>query len=288
MAEAPGTAQGGNPYFIEAENAAEMARLINQDRLLTRCMGGLFPPSLDLSNIHDILDIGCGPGGWALDVARNYPDKQVTGFDISQIMVAFAQYQAREQQLPNVHFVVMDALKPLDLPDNAFDFVNARFIAGFMPKAYWPRLVQECLRVLRPGGIIRLTEFETTISTSATSEKLGEMFARALQKAGQSFSPTGWQFGITPVLGRLLRDAGCQNVQPMAHVIEWSAGTAEHLSQYQNAMVFLKLSQPFLVKMGVTTAEVAEVLYQRALEEMMTPDYCALWYFLSTFGEKPH
>lgn len=287
MTEAQETPQEDNPYFIEAENAAEMARLINQDRILTRCMGGLFPPALDLGQIHDILDIGCGPGGWALDVARTYPDKRAMGIDISQLMVAFAQYQAREQELSNARFVVMDALKPLDLPDNAFDFVNARFIAGFMPKAHWPTLIQESLRILRPGGYIRLTEFETTISTSYTSEKLGEMFAHALQKAGQSFSPTGWQFGITPVLGRLLRDAGCQNVQPIAHVIEWSADTAEHLSQYQNAMVFLKLSQPFLVKMGVATAEEAEMLYQRTLEEMMAPDYCALWYFLSAWGEKP-
>lgn len=274
-------------YFIEAENAAEMARLINQDRILTRCMGGLFPPQLDLTNIHDILDIACGPGGWAVDVARAYPDTRVIAIDISQIMTEFARFQAREQNLTNTRFLVMDALKPLDFPDNSFDFVNARFISGFMPKAAWPALVQECLRILRPGGFIRLTEFETTISTSYTSEKLGEMFARALQKAGQSFSPTGWQFGITPALGRFLRDAGCRNVQPMAHVIEWSTGTAEHLSQYQNAMVFLKLSQPFLIKMGVITAEEAEALYQRALEEMMASDYCALWYFLSTCGEKP-
>jgi len=287
MTETQETPQGDDTYFIEAENAAEMARLINQDRILTRSMGGLFPPQLDLSNIHDVLDIACGPGGWALDVARAYPNKRVTAIDISQIMTEFARYQAREQELPNTHFVVMDALKPLDFPDNSFDFVNARFISGFMPKQAWPTLIQECLRILRPGGVIRLTEFESTISNSYTSEKLGEMFARALQKADQSFSPTGWQFGITPTLGRLLRDAGCQNVQPMAHVIEWSTGTAEHLSQYQNAMVFLKLSQPFLVKMGVTTVKEAEVLYQRALEEMMEPDYCALWYFFSTWGEKP-
>ena len=287
MAEAQETSQGDGTYFIEAENAAEMARLINQDRILTRCMGGLFPPRLDLTGIHDILDIACGPGGWAMDVARAYPDKRVTGIDISQIMTEFARYQAKSQGLHNAHFVVMNALKPLDFPDNSIDFVNARFISGFMPKQAWSALTRECLRILRPGGVIRLTEFETTISNSYASEKLGEMFARALQKAGQSFSPTGWQFGITPALGRLLRDAGCQSIQPMAHVIDWSAGTAEHLSQYQNAMVFLKLSQPFLVKMGMATLDEVESIYQQALEEMMAPDYCALWYFFSAWGEKP-
>src|SRR5436305_1297583 len=67
-------------YFIDAENAAEMARLTNQDRLITRMMGGLFPVHLDpVHNIHDILDISCGPGGWVLDIAQAYPEKWVTG-----------------------------------------------------------------------------------------------------------------------------------------------------------------------------------------------------------------
>ncbi len=52
-------------------------------------------------------------------------------------------------------------------------------------------------------------------------------------------------------------------------------------------MVAGKLIQPFFVKAGVTTQQEAESLYQQALEEMMAPDYCALLYFLSAWGEKP-
>ena len=287
MAEEQETSQGDGTYFIEAENAAEMARLINQDRILTRCMGGLFPPQLDLSNVHDVLDIACGPGGWALDVARSHPDKRVTAIDISQIMTAFARYQAREQELYNAHFVVMDALKPLDFPDNSFDFVNARLISGFMRRNLWPTFVQECARVTRPGGITRLTDYEANVSTSFAVDRLSEMVTKAMHKAGQSFSPSGWQVSLTPMLGKFLRDAGYQHRQRMAHVLDSSAGTEEQLSQYQNGMAFFKLIQPFLVKTGQTTPEEAEALYQRALEEMMAPDYCSLYYFLSAWGEKP-
>lgn len=62
-----------NSYFIDAENAAEMARLVYQDQLLTRTMGGVLAEQSDLSNIHNVLDIACGPGGWVLDVARANP-----------------------------------------------------------------------------------------------------------------------------------------------------------------------------------------------------------------------
>ena len=53
-------------YFIDPENAAEMARLTHQDSLVTTIMGGLFPERSDLSCVRDVLDIACGPGEWPL------------------------------------------------------------------------------------------------------------------------------------------------------------------------------------------------------------------------------
>lgn len=276
-----------NTYFIDAENAAEMARLTVQDRLLTKTMGGLFPPQLDLYHIRHMLDVACGPGGWVLDVARAYPEKQVVGVDISQLMVAYANAQAQEQKLSNVSFQVMDILKPLAFSDNSFDLVNARFLTGLTPRAAWPGLVQECMRILRPGGILRLTEFESTISNSPSAEKLFAMSTRAMQVTGQAFSPGENNIGTTAMLGPLLRDAGCENIQNQAYMLDSSAGAEGHQSQYQNALVFLKLLQPFLIKLGMTTQEEVEVLYQRTMEEMMSPDYCAVMFMLSVWGTKP-
>ena len=54
--------QSETTYFIDAENAAEMARLANQDHIVTQSTGGLFPEQSDLSTMNDILDIACGPG----------------------------------------------------------------------------------------------------------------------------------------------------------------------------------------------------------------------------------
>ncbi len=287
MTEQADPPQDKSSYVIDAENAAEMARLINQGRVITRCMGGLFPQQLDLSHIHDILDIACGPGEWALDVARTYLEKQVIGIDISELMIEYAGYLAKDQKLPNAHFQIMNALKPLDFPDNSFDFVNARFLTGFMSKDAWPRLVQECWRVTRPGGFIRLAEFESYISNSAAVEQLNGMIAMSFYKIGRSFSPCGLQFATTPMLGKLLRDAGFQRIQQMPHIVDCSAGTEAYLSQYQNLMTLFKLLQPFFIQARVATQEEAERLYQQALEEMKSPDYRCLGYFLSVWGEKP-
>ncbi len=58
-----------NKYVIDLENAMEMARLLNQDILITQLMGGLFAERTDkLEDIDAILDIASGPGGWCLEL----------------------------------------------------------------------------------------------------------------------------------------------------------------------------------------------------------------------------
>lgn len=276
-----------NVYFIDAESGAEMARLIEQDRLITKGTGGLFTEQSDLSNIHHILDLGCGPGGWPLDVAFEYPDIQVEGVDISQAMIDYAQARARVQGLHNASFRVMDITQPLDFPDNSFDLVNGRMI-GFLPTATWPKLMQESVRVTRPGGTIRMTEFESPGTTNSPAlEQLIELFARALKVTGQNFSPSGRRIGITPMLRRSLQDAGCTNILQVAHVIDYSIGTEAYLGFRQDWTAAFKLLEPFLIGTGVTTQEEFDQVYNQLLIEMLQDDFCAIMFLLTVWGEKP-
>ncbi len=278
-----------NTYVIDPESAAEMGRLMDQDLLVTKTMGELLPEQVNPSKIHSILDIACGPGGWALEVAFAYPEIEVMGIDISQAMIEYARMRARTQQLSNAGFLVMNALAPLDFPDDAFDLVNARFLVGFMPPTTWPKLVHECLRITRPGGAIQITEVNNILgmSTSPAMEKMDAMALRAYQLVGRSFSPEEHHNGLLPRLGRMLREAGFQHIQLKAHVLDFSKGAEAYNGWYQNFKTAFKLAQPFLVKTGVGTQEEVEALYQQMLEEMKEEEFCALWFFLSVYGEKP-
>ena len=60
-------------YVIDPESGTEMARLINQDHLVTKYIGDLFPQDVDPSTLHQVLDLACGPGSWILDAAFAYP-----------------------------------------------------------------------------------------------------------------------------------------------------------------------------------------------------------------------
>lgn len=277
-----------NTYVFDTESDAEMGRLLEQDLLITRTMGGLFPEQFDSSNVRRVLDIACGPGGWALEVAFEHPDMEVIGIDISHSMIEYANMRAQTQGLDDkAYFREMDVTQRLDFSDNTFDFVNARFLFSFMRKVAWPMLLAECMRIVRPGGVIRLTEPECGFANTASFEKYFGLFNQALSKSGQSFSPNGQNIGITPMLKRLLRDAGCQNMQRRAYAVDFSAGEEAHQTIYQDILVGSALVQPFIIKADITTLEAIKVLSEQAMEEMRSEEFCALWFLLSVWGQKP-
>ena len=63
ISNASSETQDSEGYVLPAENAAEMARLMLQDHMFTRALGGPLPEQTDISELHEALDIGCGPGG---------------------------------------------------------------------------------------------------------------------------------------------------------------------------------------------------------------------------------
>ncbi len=287
MVTPEGPSHKESTYVIDAESGTEMARLINQERLLTRVMGGVFPEHFDLSHVSHILDIGCGPGGWVLDVAFENAKINVVGIDISEQMVEYARAHAEVQGMNNASFQVMNALESLAFDDNSFDVVNARYIQAFMMKTSWAPLMKEIMRILRPGGRVLLTDGEWSISNSPAFEKMGAMLTHVGTLTGRSFSPDGRHIGITPMLGRFLRDAGFVDIQRKAHVLDFSAGAEDYGNTYQDLMAGLKLLEPFLVLAKVTTEEEFEELYQQALAELMLDSFCGVGYMLTVWGKKP-
>eukprot|EP00953_Heterococcus_sp_UTEX-ZZ885_P013152 7517-Heterococcus_DN1.PRE.2 len=69
----------------------------------------------------------------------------------SRYTVARATQLAKDRQIPNAHFKVMDALA-MEFPDNSFDLVWACESGEHMPDK--KQYVEEMTRVLKPGGRI--------------------------------------------------------------------------------------------------------------------------------------
>jgi SAM-dependent methyltransferase len=287
MAMPAGSSHDESAYFIDQDTGAEAARLIDQDQMITRNMGGLFPMLLDLRSVEAVLDVACGPGGWAREVALSNPQMQVVGIDLHQPMIRYAQAFAQVQHLDNLHFWVMDALQPLAFADASFDWVNARFLVGFLSRTTWPLLVQELARVTRPGGWIRLTEAdEGGKTTSPAFEQIKGLLARAFYQTGRSFEPDAPHFGVMSRLSGFLREAGVGELHEQDYQLDFSVGAPAYGSNYDNYRIGYKLLQPFLVKAGVTTQEDFEVLYDQMVEDLLAPTFQGVCTYRSVWGRK--
>lgn len=274
-------------YMMDAENVAEMARLIRNARALSQLIG-LAPAEIALAERHRLLDIACGPGAWVLEVAERFPTAHVTGIDISEPMLAYATLTAQQQQLSQVQFQQMDATRPLDFADASFDFIHARLIEGFLTTEGWSALLAECVRLLRPGGVLCTVEVDNMGSnTSPALTRYNSLFIQAMRQAGKCFTASGDALGILAVQARLLQQAGLRNVHSRAHVLNYSVGMPMYQTGYENFATMMHLLQPLLLHFHLATQEELAQLTAQALEEMSEPTFCGVMLFQSVWGEKP-
>lgn len=277
----------GNSYVIDAESPTEMARLMQLDRIITKGMGGPLadiPPRL----LENILDVACGPGGWVLDVAFEHPETEVAGIDISRTMINYANARASSQKLYNASFGVMSITQPLDFPNEAFDLVNARFLIGVLKQENWKQFLADCMRVLKPGGILRLTETQDYGRTNSRAyEDYLALLSEALYKAGYGFAVDGRTFDLTHMLPSLLRDAGCQDIHITAHALEVSADTDVWPDFYQNAEVTFQMVTPLLLRTGVADQEKLAALLPHISRDLRSDNFRGMWHYTTVWGIKP-
>jgi ubiquinone/menaquinone biosynthesis C-methylase UbiE len=279
-------AQPEPKYPIEAENVAEMARLIKQARSVTQALG-LLPASLDLSQTTDILDLACGPGDWAITMAQRLPQARVTGFDLSRVMIEYAQSWAISEGIGTARFLVQDALQPLPFPDASFNLIHGRFLISFVPTIGWPSLLQECVRLLRPGGMLCWKEGEHPgITPSVALTRFQSLLVAAYRRNGQCFTISGDNFGITVVQEGLLRQAGLVPILREAYGIDVSYGQDAYLATLDNYRALMTLMQPFLVRVLDLSAQEVQALTHECLREMRDPAFQMLGYGQTVVGQK--
>lgn len=274
-------------YIINPESAAETVRLLNSARLYMHLMGGLLPEQPDPTAFHDVLDIGCGPGVWALDVAFAYPDSTVVGVDISEQRIKYGRVMAKEQRLSNASFRVMDAQKPLAFPDASFDLVNAQFLFEDLARDGWKPFLRECWRVVRPGGIIRLTEYELGVSNSPAHEHLWNRYLQAMFQANRTGTPCGRNLGIINILEPFLQKAGFRATGHCVYAVEYSSRAGKHQEWCEDLMLKVHHFLPFLEKMGIASQTELEQNARRMEKEMCYPDFGALGIVLTSWGKRP-
>lgn len=104
---------------------------------------------------HRVLDVGCGVGTTAIEVARRF-GADVTAVDIQPLMLERARANVRQARLGSQVQVQAGNILGLAYPDGSFDRVIAEAVTMFVDRR---RAAAELVRVCRPGGMVLATEF---------------------------------------------------------------------------------------------------------------------------------
>jgi len=99
-----------------------------------------------------ILDMGCTVGHSTLPYKELFPEAEVWGIDVGGPMIRYAHARAGAMGL-DVNFAQMNAEKT-EFEDGYFDLVVSHILLHETSGKAMPRIVEECFRVLRPGGLM--------------------------------------------------------------------------------------------------------------------------------------
>lgn len=110
-----------------------------------------------LAEPKSILDIGCSVGVSTRYLANEFPAAAATGLDLSPYMLAVAELRERQSggggKRQRITYVHRD-MEHNGFPDASFEMVSVMFVTHELPGEVIDRLVKECRRLLKPGGIL--------------------------------------------------------------------------------------------------------------------------------------
>ena len=306
---------------------------IRFQRAIVEEMGELLPDDLlaecDISDARSVLEIGCGGGEWLRALAQQYPDLQCIGIDQDELLVKAGSALAYRDGLSQVAFLAheIDDIPSMLFSLGSFDLVHLNFLGRYILTADYPALAQACAAVCRPGGVVCWTETELPITNSLAFERLTALVCDALYRAGQSFIPESmWEWaelvaartgkigverssyqrhslGITPMLRRWLRDAGCgapretplysiwgideRVIHKTAYAIEVSAGQLANAGFVAHARRFAQQVKPLLLRTEVIEEGEHAGLCAQLETELTNQEFCGLSFLLRVWALRP-
>jgi len=192
------------PYPLP-KDMGEINRLDFQHFLLRTGLRGNY--AAPVNQPADILDVGCGSGRWAMEMAALFPNARVVGLDlVPPPEDANPLGQGLDVRPANYIFSVGNILEGLPFATGSFDFVHQRLLITAIPRDRWPSVIQELVRVTRPGGWVELAE-------CGSAQDGGPGYMGLWQSWIDFLNTRNVDFTIGKHVGQMLSNGGLVNVQ---------------------------------------------------------------------------
>jgi ubiquinone/menaquinone biosynthesis C-methylase UbiE len=164
---------------------------------------------LRLDSASRVLDVGCGYGADAAEIAQRVGEGSVVGVDLSYTMIDEAKRRIGGRRL-DLFFQVADAAA-LPFPDDAFDACRAEAVLEHMTNP--GQAVAEMARVTRPGG--RVVALDIDHGTTLLDHPDRPTTRLILDSATDAVA-SGW---AGRQLRRLFGQAGLNEIVVQTHVM---------------------------------------------------------------------
>jgi SAM-dependent methyltransferase len=268
------------PYPLP-KDLTEINRLDFQHYLLRTGFGGNY--AAPIGQPSDILDVGCGSGRWAMELAAQFPHAHVVGLDLVAPPADDAHTfgNGLDRRPENYSFTVGNVLEGLPFPDASFDFVHQRLLITAIPADRWPAVIAELVRVTRPGGWVELAECGVPEGGGPGYTNLWASWIALCAKRNVDFT-------LGHTIGELLTRGGLTHVQ--RHMLRFPMGAWGGRVGRMSSADCLAVGQALragVVAAGVLSAEAYDRLYAQAQEEFAQPRGRGTLPFYLAYGQRP-
>lgn len=198
--------------YVLPNDDQEQERLDLQHHIWRLLLGGrlytapLPSPSSD-SQLR-ILDLGCGTGIWAIDMADEFPSSEVFGVDLSPIQPDWVP--------SNCRFHVDDYEDEWTYRDDEkFDYVHGRALSG--TSADWARFYQQAKSNIKPGGYMEMQEYEAWIFSDDDSCDRAPWTMEWVEKLDGASKRFGKQINVAKHHRQWMIEAGFEDVKELVY-----------------------------------------------------------------------
>ena len=198
----------------EEYDARIRATIPNYDALLANALDVVVHSGID---VKYWVDVGAGTGNMAIMAMARFSKARFTLLDISSDMLSVAKSKAGEERTAYVH----GSSDKMNIADQSADVVSCIQSNHYYEEEGHAKVLEECYRILRPGGMLIATEnvatrtengyhilrsrLKTYLTDKGRSDNAAEGY---LDRYGSEFHPHTAEEHI-----KLMEDAGFRDVE---------------------------------------------------------------------------
>lgn len=151
-----GMTESMSEAYIHGTSSAEHGRLVAQAHILAPAVFG----GLDFSADTNLVELGCGTGAEGALLLQAYPDLQWTGIDQDSAQLAGATALLEAAGLSNRATLLQRRAEETGLSEGTADVVLIVWLLEHVADA--TPILEEAMRILRPGGRLIAVEVQNT------------------------------------------------------------------------------------------------------------------------------